>query len=76
MSFGTFFGEAAAVGLASKMRRRSVAIVNSGWAFVEMAVGEEERKKNMILGFHGFYHGGPYGFISFLSGRNVSIVCV
>ena len=54
---------------ASEMREQSL-------PFVEMAVGEDERKKNMILGFHGFYHGGPYGFISFLSGRNVSIFCV
>ena len=75
-SFDTFFGEAAAVGLASEMHRRSVATVNSGWAFVEMAAGEEERKKNMILGFHGFYHGGPYGFIIFPSGRKFLIFCV
>ena len=27
------------------------------------------KKKNMILGFHGFYHGGPYSFIIFLMGR-------
>ena len=25
----------------------------------------------MILGFHGFYHGGPYSFIFFQLGRNV-----
>ena len=54
---------------ASEMREQSL-------PFVEMAAGEDERKKNMILGFHGFYHGGPYGFISFPSGRNVSIFCV
>ena len=35
---------------------------------VEMAAGEKE-KKNVILGFYGFYHGGPYSFIFFLVGR-------
>ena len=54
---------------ASEMREQSL-------PFVEMAAGEDERKKNMILGFHGFYHGDPYSFISFLLGRNVSIFCV
>ncbi|KAH9725664.1 hypothetical protein KPL70_007964 [Citrus sinensis] len=39
-----------------RRRRRSVATVNSGWRFLEMAVGER-RKKNMDLGFHGFYYG-------------------
>ena len=34
------------------------------------------RKKNMILGFHGFYHGGPYGFISFPLGRYVLNFCI
>ena len=54
---------------ASEMREQSL-------PFVEMAAREDARKKNMILGFHGFYHGGPYSLISFLSGRNVSIFCV
>ena len=35
-----------------------------------MAAGEE-RKKNMDLGLHGFYHGGPYGSIIFHLGRKV-----
>ena len=43
---------------------------------MEMAAGEEERKKNMILGFHGFYHGEPYGFIIFSLGRYVLIFCI
>ena len=33
--------------------------------FVLVAAGEEEEKKNVILGFHGFYRGGPYSFIFF-----------
>ena len=36
-----------------------------------VAAGEEEEKKNVILGFHGFYHGGPYSFIFFQLGINV-----
>ena len=45
--------------------------VNNGWVFVLVAAGEEEEKKNVILGFHGFYRGGPYSFIFFQLGRNV-----
>ena len=29
------------------------------------------RKKNMILGFHGFYHGGSYGSIIFPLGKSI-----
>ena len=50
--------------------------MNSGWPFVEMAAGEEERKKNMDLGFHGFYHGDPYGSIIFHLGSQVLIFCI
>ena len=41
-----------------------------------MAAGEEERKKNMDLGFHGFYDGGPYGSIIFHLGSQVLIFCI
>ena len=32
-------------------------------------------KKNMILGFHDFYRGGPYSFIIFLMGRKFLCLC-
>ena len=41
--------------------------LNGGW-IVEMAAREKE-KKNVILGFYVFYHGGPYSFIFFLVGK-------
>ena len=63
-------------GSSSEMCRRPAGVSeqrrltgNSSCYFVDMAAGEEERKKNMDLGFHGFYHGGPYGSISFHLGR-------
>ena len=50
--------------------------VNSSWAFVEMAAGEEGERKIWILGFCDFYHWGPYGSVIFLLGRNVLIFYV
>ncbi|KAH9792396.1 hypothetical protein KPL71_004098 [Citrus sinensis] len=51
-------------GSSSEMCRRPAGVSeqrrltgNSSCYFVDMAAGEEERKKNMDLGFHGFYHG-------------------
>ena len=58
-------GECLGVGDASEM-----AGVSEQWlSFVLVAAGEEEEKKIVFLGFHGFYHGGPYSFIFFLVGR-------
>ena len=52
---------------------KSTLEVREQWLpFLEIAVGEG-RKKNMDLGFHGFYHGGPYGSIIFHLGRKILI---
>ena len=47
--------------------RRLVFYGDGGWG--------RRRKKNMILGFHDFYHGGLYGFIIFLLGRKYLCLC-
>ena len=47
--------------------RRLVFCGDGGWG--------RRRKKNMISGFHGFYHGSPYSFIIFLMGRKVLCLC-
>ena len=43
---------------------------------LEMAAGEEERKKNMDLGFHVFYHEGPYGSMIFHLSSQVLNFCI
>ena len=62
--FGMFSGQAAVVGLASASE---IGGNSEQWlgVFVLVAAGEEEERKNVILGFHSFYHGGPYSFIFF-----------
>ena len=69
-NFGTFSGQAVAIGLASASE---IGGNSEQWlgVFVLVAVGEEEEKKNVILGFRDFYHGGPYSFIFFQLGKNV-----
>ena len=56
-------------------------VSSTGWRLWTAAADREQQldlcwdggweKKNVILGFHGFYHGGPYSFIFFQLGRNV-----
>ena len=49
--------------MAGNREQQLVFFGDGGWG----RRGEE----NVILGFHGFYHGGPYSFIFFQLGRNV-----
>ena len=60
---------AAMVKSASEMREQSL-------PFILVAAGEEEEKKNVILGFHSFYHGGPYSFIFFSWAETFLIFCI
>ncbi|KAH9705191.1 hypothetical protein KPL70_011781 [Citrus sinensis] len=54
-----------------RLRLSGVETVNNGWVFVLVAAGEEEEKKNVILGFHDFYRGEIYRAEKFLGSINI-----